>query len=175
MDSEWAISSSVRRWYAVRSHPRKEVLADQQLARQGFRTFLPTYRKVSQRPTRVETVDAPFFPGYLFVHFGTEVDRWRSVNSTVGVQRIVSFGDTPAPAPRGLVEGMIQNASDNGLLQFNEDLKPGEQIRLIGGPLNGHLGVFVGASEGDRVSILMTMLAREVSARVPRAQVMRVS
>ena len=175
MDSEWAISSSVRRWYAVRSHPRKEVLADQQLARQGFRTFLPTYRKVSQRPTRVETVDAPFFPGYLFVHFGTEVDRWRSVNSTVGVQRIVSFGDTPAPAPRGLVEGMIESASDNGLLQFNEDLKPGEQIRLIGGPLNGHLGVFVGASEGDRVSILMTMLAREVSARVPRAQVMRVS
>ena len=77
-------------------------------------------------------------------------------------------------ATRGLVEGMIQNASDDGLLQFNEDLKPGEQIRLIGGPLNGHLGVFVGASEGDRVSILMTMLAREVSARVPRAQVMRV-
>lgn len=159
------------RWYAVRALARKEQLAALHLKRQGFETFLPQIEKVVRHPTRTATIAAPFFPSYLFVRLSLARDRWRSVNGTIGVQRLVSFGDMPAPAPKGLVEELVANATESGLVRFDETFAYGAAVRVVGGPLNGLLGTFLGASEGERVSILMTMLAREVTVRMPKAAV----
>jgi transcription elongation factor/antiterminator RfaH len=141
------------------------------LRRQGFRTFLPQIEKVVRHPTRTATTVVPFFPSYLFVSLSLGHDRWRSVNGTIGVQRLVSFGDQPAPAPAGLVEQLVANASSEGLVQFDESFAPGAQVRIVGGPFNGLIGTFLRSNEDERVSILMTMLAREVTVKIPRASV----
>jgi transcription elongation factor/antiterminator RfaH len=160
-----------RRWYAVRAQPRKEAIASLHLRRQGFTTFLPLIEKVVRHPTRTATTSVPFFPSYLFVALSLGHDRWRSVNGTIGVQRLVSFGDQPAPAPAGLIEQLFANSSDKGLVNFDESFAPGAQVRIVGGPFNGLLGTFLKATDSERVSILMTMLAREVTVKVPKAAV----
>jgi transcription elongation factor/antiterminator RfaH len=160
-----------RRWYAVRSQPRKEAIAALHLRRQGFRTFLPLIDKVVRLPTRTATTTAAFFPSYLFVSLSLQRDRWRSVNGTIGVQTLVSFGDQPAPTPTGLIERLVANASEEGRVCFDESFVPGARVRIVGGPFDGLLGTFLKATDSERVSILMTMLAREVTVKVPKAAV----
>jgi transcriptional antiterminator RfaH len=163
-----------RRWYAVKSHPRKEAFALQHLERQGFGTYLPLVSEIVRLRTRTQTVKKPFFPGYLFVALNLDVDRWRSVNGTLGVTGLVSFGERPAPTPRGLVERLRELTASSGELSFDDELQPGAAVRVVGGPMDRFIGVFQGQDAGSRVRVLLTMLSREVSVSVPRSQVMAV-
>jgi transcription elongation factor/antiterminator RfaH len=171
VDGSFGIGSS-RRWYAVRAQPRKEQLAEDQLLRQGFRAFLPKVPKVVRRPTRTETISTPFFPGYLFVRLDLNVDRWRSVNSTFGVLNIVSFGDRPAPAPEGMIEDLVALAADNGEVRFDQTFNKGDEVRVIGGPLNGHVGRFEAVGPQERVYILLRLLSQETRVEVAKSAIM---
>lgn len=171
MDTCTDVKSSESRWFAVRALPQREHIALLHLHRQGFGAFLPRVEKTSRRGPHIHSRASPFFPGYLFVSLALTRDRWRSVNGTLGVQRLVSFGDRPAPAPRGMVEEMIRRTTENGVLQLNEEFEAGDRVRLVGGPFDGLVGIFMSAADGDRVSILLGMLAREVAVTAPRAGV----
>ena len=171
MVETWLGDAPQRRWYAVPAQPRKEAIASLQLRRQGFKSFLPLVERVVRHPTRTATTTVPFFPSYLFVSLSLRHDRWRSVNSTIGIQRLVSFADQPAPAPAGLIEQLFANASETGLVSFDQSFAPGARVRIVGGPFDGLLGTFLKATGNERVSILMTMLAREVTVKVPKAAV----
>ena len=160
-----------RRWYAVRSQPRKEQLAEDHLRRQGFRAFLPKIPKIVKLPTRTKTVSEAFFPGYLFVRLDLDVDRWRSVNGTIGVLSLVSFGERPAPAPAGLIEELVDLASETGEVRFDQSFAEGDRVRLIGGPLNGHVGVFQSAGPQERVFILLRILNQETRINVARSAI----
>src|SRR5215475_12563612 len=92
------------RWYAVQCQPHREHVASRHLANQGFGVFLPLRKKLRRHARRVDSVQVPFFPGYLFVQFDKGKHRWRSINGTLGVTRLVMQGECPAPAPEGIVE-----------------------------------------------------------------------
>jgi transcription elongation factor/antiterminator RfaH len=175
MDGLFGLPSAERRWYAVKAQPRKEDLAVLHLRRQGFLTFLPYVCDTARRLPRPAVVRKPFFPGYLFVKLSLEVDRWRSVNGTIGVSRLVQFGDRPTSAPRGLVEHLIQLTSEDGELQFDDPLVNGASVRVIGGPFDSFMGILERADANERVTILIEVMARKVSVSVPRSSVMVLS
>ena len=102
-------------WYAVQTQPRGEDRAVAHLLRQGFDIYLPRYAKKRRHARRVETVAAPLFPGYLFIHFDLATTPWRSVDGTRGVIRIVRNGDQPAALPEGIIENLRQHEDDSGL------------------------------------------------------------
>jgi transcriptional antiterminator RfaH len=158
----------------VKTQPRREALAELHLKRQAFEAFLPTSPQVVRRGRKLVSVASPFFPGYLFVHLDVERDRWRSVNGTVGVSNLVQFGDRPTPVPAGLVEDLLALAGPDGDVKFDETFKPGESVRLIGGAFDRMEAVFQCADGPERVRVLMTLLAREMSVTVPRSVVMSV-
>jgi transcription antitermination factor NusG len=99
--------SNCERWYAVHTLPFAEARAERQLHRQGFRTFQPKRHKTVRHARRLSTVEAPFFPRYLFIVLDLAHHQWRSVNGTFGVSRLVMRGDQPDPLPRGVVEALI--------------------------------------------------------------------
>jgi transcriptional antiterminator RfaH len=96
------------------------------------------------------------------------------VNGTYGVTGLVSFGDRPAPTPRGLVERLRELTAESGELSFDDELQPGAQVRVVGGPMDRFVGVFQERDAGSRVRILISILSREVSVSVPRSQVMAI-
>ena len=98
--------SDGERWYVVRTLPQRELHAAQHLANQGFRAFVPRYWKNRRHARKVETVSAPLFPQYIFTIFDMTRDRWRSVNGTLGVDRVLMSGGEPQPVPHGLVENL---------------------------------------------------------------------
>jgi hypothetical protein len=58
--------------------------------------YLPRYLKSRRHARRVETVAASLFPGYVFVAIDMLTQRRLSIQSTIGVARLVRDGDRPA-------------------------------------------------------------------------------
>jgi transcription elongation factor/antiterminator RfaH len=157
-----ALSGS-ERWYAVHTLPFAEARAAGQLHRQGFRTFQPKRFKTVRHARRLSTVEAPFFPRYLFIALDLTRHRWRSVNGTFGVSRLVMWGDQPHPVPHGVVEALIAAADARGILQLVGKLQLGDPVRLMAGPFAEQLAILDELDDAGRVRVLLDILGRQVA------------
>jgi transcription antitermination factor NusG len=162
------------RWFAVQSRPHREAVAVAQLHNQGFRVFLPLRSKTWRHARRIETRFVPFFPSYLFVALDLDRDRWRSVNGTFGVQRLVMAGDDsrPVPLPRGFIEALQGQADDRGYLRLDELLRVGQTVRIVSGPFGDRIGELVHLDDSGRVRLLIELLGGRVPVRLLRGQVL---
>jgi transcriptional antiterminator RfaH len=146
------------------AQPRNEELALTNLARQGFEAFLPR-RWVTRRRARGFRVSLePVFPRYLFVSLDLDVHRWRSINGTYGVSRLVAFGDRPTPIASEVAETLRASTGQDGALVFSDPLHPGDRVRLIRGPFANELGVLEALDSQGRVRLLLELLGRQVRA-----------
>jgi transcription elongation factor/antiterminator RfaH len=159
-------------WYVVRSQPHRESLAAQQLNNQGFRTFLPRYFKSRRHARKFETVLAPLFPRYLFVVLDTGRDRWRSVNGTYGVERILTRGGQPEPVLRGLVEHLVAVTQQDGSVCFRPALREGQTVRVTAGPFATLVGKLEHLDDHGRVRVLLEIMGGKVPVLVPETSVM---
>ncbi len=158
----------MKRWYAVNALPQQEVRADRNLRRQGFYTWLPLYRRVRKHARRVDNVFAPLFPGYLFVRLDPEVERWRSINGTFGVIRLLCNGDIPLAVPDGLVETIMQRRDESGLVALaTRRLAVGNAVKVAFGSFAQLEGLVQEMPGRDRVIVLLNLLGRKVRASVP--------
>jgi transcription elongation factor/antiterminator RfaH len=155
--------SGGERWYAVHSLPFAEARAEVQLHRQGFRTFQPKRHKTVRHARKSITVEAPFFPRYLFIVLDLSCHQWRSVNGTFGVSRLVMRGDQPHPVPRQVVEALIAAADARGILQFGDKLQVGGPVRLMAGPFAEQLAILDRLDDAGRVRVLLDILGRQVA------------
>ncbi len=155
--------SGGERWYAVHTLPFAEARAEVQLHRQGFRTFQPKRHKTVRHARKSTTVEAPFFPRYLFIVLDLSRHQWRSVNGTFGVSRLVMRGDQPHPVPRQVVEALIAAADARGILQFGDKLQVGGPVRLMAGPFAEQLAILDRLDDAGRVRVLLDILGRQVA------------
>lgn len=158
----------MKRWYVVNTQPNQERRAEENLRRQGFEPWGPHLRTMRRHARRSEAVLVPMFPGYLFVRLDVEADRWRSVNGTFGVIRILCNGDAPIPVPDGLVEGLMARRDEAGVIVLPpRSFAEGEAVRVAAGPFADLEGLFQSMSGRDRVVLLFNLLGRKVRASVP--------
>ena len=155
--------SDCERWYAVHTLPFAEARAEGQLHRQEFRTFQPKRHKTVRHARKLSTVEAPFFPRYLFIVLDLDRHQWRSVNGTFGVSRLVMRGDRPHPVPRGVVEALIAAADAGGILQLARQLQVGGLVRLMAGPFAEQLAILDDLDDSGRVRVLLDILGRQVT------------
>lgn len=158
-------------WYVVSTLPNQEARAQSNLARQGFLAWLPAFQRARRHARRVEIVSSPMFPGYLFVRLDVTRQAWSAINSTYGVRKLISRGDAPARLPDGFVEALRADVEE-GRLQAPEDrLSLGARLRVIDGPFADCVGTLLSLASRDRVTLLLSVLGREVSAVLPRLAV----
>jgi len=169
---EHSDAAAGRRWYAVRSHPRKESFAEEQLRRQGFKTCLPRVSALTGRLKRPTAQSGPFFPGYLFINLNLSLDRWHSVNGTFGVQKIVAFGGRPTAVPHGLIEDLVALSTYRGEVRFRRSFDLGDAVRIIGGPLHGHVGQFETMRPNERVHVLLEILGQQTRVNLAHTAIM---
>lgn len=158
----------MKRWYVVNTLPNQERRAEENLRRQGFEPWVPQLRKLRRHARRTDSVIVPLFPGYLFVSFDVESDRWRSVNGTFGVVRLLCNGETPMPVPEALIEALSARRDESGLIVLPaRSFAEGETVRVLAGPFADLEGIFQATSGRDRVVLLFNLLGRQVRAKVP--------
>jgi transcriptional antiterminator RfaH len=156
------------RWFVVQTQSHCETKAAHHLSRQGFETYLPRYLKRRRHARRVESVAAPLFPRYLFVAIDIGAQRWRAIQSTVGVARLVCHGDQPAPLRGDVVDEMRRRENDAGFVQIDRRplFAPGAKVRILAGAFAEAFGLYEGVSDRDRVVILLDLLGRKVRVRL---------
>ena len=154
----------VSQWYVAHTHPHGEVKAAAHLSRQGFSVYLPRYLKRRRHARRIEIVQAPLFPRYLFVNIDMATQRWRAIQSTVGVSNLVCHGDEPASVPARIVDELRGREDERGFvaLDLRPAFTPGDKIRVVDGVFSTCLGLYEGMADRDRVTILLDLLGRKV-------------
>lgn len=159
-------------WYLLRTKPRQEQIALDNLQRQKFHCFAPQAfnpsRKLpSQRP-RVEFM----FPGYVFLRRQEGSADLSAASYTRGVTTMVRFGHELARIPHQLIQRMKSMCCpETGLLQLDHpDISPemasGQGVRLFDGPFAGLEGVFEMPDGQQRAWILVEILGRSNRIKV---------
>ena len=156
------------RWYAVQCLSHRELAAALQLENQHYQIFLPRRRKIRRHARKTETVVVPFFPGYLFVSLDLAHHRWRSVNGTYGVASLVMRGEYPAPVPVGVVESLQRSCDDSSVVEWQPDLKPGQAVRILAGPLGDVVGELERLDGAGRVRVLLDIMGARIPAVLPK-------
>lgn len=158
-----AVAGDGGRWHVAHTHPHAETRAACHLQRQGFATYLPRYLKRRRHARKVETVPAPLFPRYLFVAIDVTAQRWRSIQSTVGVSHLVCHGGEPAAIDASVIDHLRQRESDGFVqLPVRPPFRPGEPVRILDGAFASCLGLYEGMRDDERVALLLDFLGRKV-------------
>ena len=157
-------------WFVVETRSQAERQAQAHLDRQGFRTYLPRYLKRRRHARTTDHVPAPLFPRYLFVEMDPGTQRWRAINSTVGVTRLLSFGAQPTAVPKGIIEAIRKREDPEGYVHMagGSGFGAGQSVRILEGPLADHEGLFQCTDDNQRVIVLLDILGRAVKVRVPK-------
>jgi len=159
-------------WYLIYTKPRSESLAEENLQRQGFHTYLPWLANPPQERARRVLPVAPLFPRYLFVEVDAGQQSVAPIRSTYGVSNIVSFGGRLTPVSGDLIEALKEQAAADGLHHSaSHDFRKGDCVRITSGPFEGLQGIFHVPSGCDRVLILLNVLGKTSSVSIGRQHV----
>jgi transcriptional antiterminator RfaH len=141
------------------------------LARQNYETYCPMVLKRRSHARRVDEVRKPLFPGYLFIHLAPLRERWRPILSTIGVRKLVHFGETLGTVADGFVQSLRQREKDGVILPDAPCYRVGQQVRLSEGPFDGVVATILSMNEKQRLVLLMDVLQRPVRVTVATHQV----
>lgn len=167
-----SVPTADARWYAVHALPRAEERAARELAAQGFATFLPRIVRTVRHARRLETRTVPLFPRYLFVRLDPARERWRAVNGTIGVARLLACGEWPQPVPPGIVEALRASCDRAGVLAPQAGWRAGQKVRLVAGPFAERIGELCRVDGPGRVRVLLALMGGTVAVTVPESTVL---
>src|SRR5262249_25611755 len=146
-------------WAVARLKPHRERLALHCLGLAGYVTYLPRIRERRLSHGRWVKIRAPLFPGYCFL---TVEAQWHAARWSVGVLGLIMDGIRPAKVPDAIITE-IRGREVGGLIELAPppSLRRGARVRILGGPLRDHLGIFSGMKPRQRVEILLQLLGGE--------------
>jgi transcriptional antiterminator RfaH len=154
-------------WFVVATKPNREKTAEANLQRQGFEAFLPLIEKNRSHARRVDKVLRPFFPGYLFVRFNSNITPWRSINSTIGVRHILINNGKPHPVVKNFVEILLSRLNVRGAIEERErPLTVGSKVEIATGAMQGQIATILSANERGRVKILLSIMGGGVVSSI---------
>jgi transcriptional antiterminator RfaH len=152
-------------WYAIRTKPRQEERAVENLRSWGITTLAPRLKGDSGWRA------SQLFPGYIFARF-EGVNMLHNIHFTRGVAYVVSFGGVPAPISDELIGDIYARMDENGVIRTAAALNPGDQVVIRSGLLRNFVGVFEREVPGtERVQILLRAVAYSAHVQIPRLEV----
>lgn len=162
------MTDSPRRWFVAKTHPNAEPKALFHLQRQGFATYLPRYLRRISHARRISWQPRPLFPTYIFVAMSGVEQRWRAINSTVGIVSLICDERGPVAVPPGIVEQIQSDEDERGLVLTGRKVpfEKGAEVQIMAGPFADHVGRFDCAMDDQRVVILLDLMGRQVKAKV---------
>jgi transcriptional antiterminator RfaH len=160
-------------WACARLESRREALALHCLGLAGYETYLPRLceRRVSHG--RRITVTPPLFPGYIFVVI--QDGRWWNARWSPGISTIILAGNVPAKIPDVVIEE-IKSREVDGLINLPKPLsapglRPGAQVKILGGPFRGFMATLVGLRPQQRVEVLLALLGGQQRVTLSRGSI----
>jgi transcriptional antiterminator RfaH len=153
------------KWYPVYTHSRAEKKAYHALINKGVETYLPLHKQLKQWSDRKKWVEEPFIKSYLFVHIREREQT--EVLMTRGVARFIYFSGKIASMPeRQVAELKLLMASPFELEITEENLQPGEKIRIKAGPLKGFTGEIISYRSQKKLALRLENMGYSIIVHV---------
>jgi len=156
-------------WLLAYTKPLAELLAEEQLLRQGYEVLCPQIRVQKLRRRRWSWLEEPLFPRYVFVGAHDE-QAWAPVRSTLGVTSLVRFGGVFATVSEEIIEALRAGADQPN--RFPPTFAQGQRVRIVAGPYASLEAVFEMAEGEDRAAVLLELLGRQNRVRVDLAELL---
>lgn len=156
-------------WFCLHSQPKHEHIAAACLARDlALEVYLPRIRfKRSTRRGPVWFTEA-LFPGYLFARFELAACL-RRVCHARGVRGVVHFGDQWPIIPAAVIEELRLALGHEEVHVIQEELRPGEAVRIAGGMFHGLRAVVTRVMPSrQRVAVLLEFLGHQTTVELPK-------
>jgi transcription termination/antitermination protein NusG len=160
-------------WHVAWTHSHCEQVVHDHLAAKGFHPYLPKLRRWSRRAGQRRLVDAPLFPGYLFLNDQLDRNAHVEVRKTQGLASLLGERwDRPAVVPADEIEAIRQMTGSGLDVLPHLYLTEGQRVRVAGGPLQGVEGCLV-RHRADRglVVVSIHLLQRSVAVELELADV----
>ena len=156
-------------WYLAQLKPNCASIAQRNLARQGFETFLPLERTTQRKGGQLVEVKRPYFAGYLFVGIKTGAAPWSAIHSTLGIARLVRFGSTPAHVPTELVSELRGACDAECCVTTHVALEKGDDVRIAAGPFSDFIGQVEQLAPDKRAWVLLDVMGKATRVSIPSA------
>ena len=155
----------MKHWYALYTKAHRERHVHDSLNDRGFTVFLPL-RRVLKKGRVVQTSE-PLFPCYLFANFDVRETGLYPVQWTQGLRTVVSFCGEPAVVDDDIVTYIEDRLKVDITTWQGSRFKPGDAVRITGGPFKDLAAVFDGSLTGSgRVRVLLSILGQQARVEV---------
>ena len=132
------------RWYVLWTRSHCESLVQQQLVARGFRPFNPRLSRWSRRGEQRHLVQAPMFPGYLFLHHALDKESDVEVRKTRGLVTILGDSwEQRAVVPDAEIDAIRRLVQSGETAVPYPYLKEGQRVRITRGPMSDVEGILV--------------------------------
>jgi transcriptional antiterminator RfaH len=157
----WERVNEALRWYVIRTQPRQEIRAENNLRAWRVETFNPRFkeRHFNQYTGHPICHIKSLFPQYIFARFEAHC-LISKICHTRGVRTVVNFGEGPTAVDDEIIELLKSQRDEEGFIRMGTSLKVGDKVTVEGGPLKGLRGVFEReAKDSERVLILLSCVS----------------
>ena len=156
-----------KEWFILQFKPNSHHLAEKNLTRQGFETFLPLHDTTSRRLSRFMNTSKPLFPGYMFIRFDRAESEWHKINNTYGVSRLITFNSILKSIPTTIVDSLMMRYDLSGKLLPIKKLKKGDHVEVLKGPFANFIATVEKYEADQRIWILMDLMGRKTKIQTP--------
>ena len=159
-----------RSWYCIQTKVGAEDLAKRNLERQGYEVYLPLAPSDQRKKTKKQFI--PLFPSYAFLHLSIVDDDWSPIRSTIGVRKLIRYGEFPAVAPDEVIADLQKRENGAGIHDYlTHEYQKGDEIEFEHHYLQYIKAIFQAQKGKDRVYILMDILGQQAEVEVLRKKI----
>ncbi len=159
--------STMDQWYVIRTKPRQEQVALENLQRQDYRCFYPRIKQMQRRRGKRQLCIEALFPGYLFVKLNLDVTNTAPIRSTRGVTGLVMFGTEIRPIADEVISAIQGKADQLGIIEDDQaEFRAGQQVRIESGAMQGLEAIFQQKSGQDRAILLLNLMGAERTVEI---------
>lgn len=167
-------NSDERYWHAlyVRSRAEKKVLS--QLEDRGFKAYLPLVTQLKNWSDRKKKVEEPLFKSYVFVCSNEK--EYIPILNVYGVIKFVCFEKKAVVVPENQIIAIKKFVSEyergeEFKMLNNEELKVGQKVRIINGPMKGLTGRLETIRNKRHLIVYIDVVGQSIPVHIPRAKV----
>ncbi|AFL85653.1 transcription antiterminator [Belliella baltica DSM 15883] len=154
-------------WFVLYTTSRAEKKVAQRLEEKGLEVFLPMVEELRQWSDRKKKVQKALFNGYLFVKT-TKSELWNTLQ-VPGAVKFVHFAGEHATVRQEEIN-TIKRILETGVAveTDNSEIEPGEQVKIVGGALEGMVGECVNKGNKDYFIIRVPGINQNLMVSIER-------
>jgi len=170
-----SISKPKQSWYAIYVRTRAEKKVHAALLEDSIEAFLPLQKKMRQWKDRRKLVDMPLINGYIFVHITSkDHDKVLQHNNVVCYVRFNGRAAIISPKDIDLLKRMT-GQSEYDVETTIEQLKPGQKVEVIAGPLCGIKGEMIAYRGKNKIALRIPPLGYTILIDAPQKTVVPIN